>query len=69
VTKTRDTGGRDVKKREYRVIIDSHYGELEQRINELGREGFRPILMAMNEHEMIALTMERVSQARQDSNA
>jgi len=58
-----------MKRREYRVIVDSHYGELEQRVNELGQEGFRPILMAMNNDEMVAVTMERVIQPMQNSNA
>jgi hypothetical protein len=55
--------------RQYRMIIDSQYGELEQRINDLGQEGFRPILMAMNENETVTVTMERVLQPMQNGNA
>jgi hypothetical protein len=34
-------------------------GGLEQEINELAQQGFRAILMAMNENNVVAVTMER----------
>ncbi|HXM22476.1 MAG TPA: hypothetical protein VN948_14565 [Terriglobales bacterium] len=46
-------------KQRYRVIIDDGLGGLEQEINELAQHGFRAILMAMNDNEVVAVTMER----------
>jgi len=46
-------------RREYRVLIDDGLGGLEHELNELAQQGFRPILMAMNENNVIAVTMER----------
>ena len=51
-----------MEQREYRVIIDDGLGGLQREINELGREGFRAILMAMNENDVVAITMERLIQ-------
>lgn len=46
-------------KRQYRVIIDDGLGGLEHELNELAQQGFHPILMAMNENNVVAVTMER----------
>ena len=46
-------------KRQYRVIVDDGLGGLDRELNELARQGFRPILMAMNENTVVAVTMER----------
>ena len=46
-------------KRQYRVVIDDGLGGLERELNELAHQGFRPILMAMNENNVVAVTMER----------
>jgi len=51
-----------VKSRKYRVIIDDGLGGLEQEMNELAQQGFRAILMAMNEDTVIAVTMERTEE-------
>ena len=48
-----------MKRKEYRVIIDDGLGGLERELNELAQQGFRPILMAMNAHDVVAVTMER----------
>jgi hypothetical protein len=57
-----------MEKREYRVIIDDGLGRLQREVNELGREGFRAVLMAMNENDVVAVTMERVIQPTQGKN-
>jgi hypothetical protein len=49
-------------KRQYRVIIDGGLGGLEQQMNELAQQGYRVILMAMNEDTIIAVTMERTEE-------
>jgi hypothetical protein len=46
-------------KRQYRVIIDDGLGGLEQQMNEFAQQGFRAILMSMNEDTVIAVTMEQ----------
>jgi len=48
-----------VKNRKYRVIIDDGLGGLEQEMNELAQQGYRVILMAMNDNDVVAVTMER----------
>jgi hypothetical protein len=57
-----------MEQREYRVVIDDGLGGLQREVNELGREGFRAILMAMNENDVVAVTMERVIQPTQGKN-
>jgi hypothetical protein len=46
-------------KPQYRVIIDDGLGGLERELNEFAQRGFRPILMAMNENNVVAVTIER----------
>jgi hypothetical protein len=62
--KSASKGGQKVpvKSRKYRVIIDDGLGGLEQEMNELAQQGFRAILMAMNEDTVIAVTMERTEE-------
>lgn len=46
-------------KRQYRVIVDDGLGGLERELEELAQQGFRPVLMAMNENNVVTVTMER----------
>lgn len=46
-------------KRYYRVLIEYVSGGLEQGLNELAEQGFRPILMTMSETRELAVIMER----------
>jgi hypothetical protein len=46
-------------KQQYRVIVDDGLGGLERELNELAQQGFCPILMAMNENNVVAVTMKR----------
>lgn len=49
-------------KQQCRVIIDDGLGGLEQQMNELAQQGFRVILMTMNENTVVAVTMERTEE-------
>jgi hypothetical protein len=59
--KSANNGGKQVlvKSRKYHVLIDDGLGGLEQQMNELAQQGFRVILMAMNDNDVVAVTMER----------
>jgi hypothetical protein len=51
-----------MERRKYHVLIDDGLGGLEEQANQLAQKGFRVILMAMNDNDVVAVTMERTEE-------
>ena len=46
----------------YRILIYDEVGVLEQQINEFIQQGFRMVLIAMDDDSIIAVTMQRTEE-------